>query len=59
MKKREKRKIKTRPLPESKVNNFCAELTKHKWAEVKTAENVNDKVEIFHKYIATLLCRYN
>ena len=52
---REKRRVKTRPMPQSKVDLFCAELTKHRWGDVLDAEDVNIKVNLYHKYQRDLL----
>ena len=54
VKKREKRKVLTRPMPESKVNDFCAELTQHNWSNILNSENPHQKVELFQKYLIEL-----
>ena len=55
---RKKRRVKTRPMPQSKVDLFCAELTKHRWGDVLDAEDVNIKVNLYHKYQRDLLDKY-
>ena len=55
---REKRKIVTRPLPQSQIDRFCSEFTQHKWLDVILAKDPNEKVEIFHKYLRTMLDKY-
>ena len=57
-KQREKRRVKTRPMPESGIKDFCAELTKNRWMDLKAEENVNEKVEMFHNHITTLLNKH-
>jgi hypothetical protein len=54
----EKRKVKTRPMPQSKVDLFCAELTQHRWEEVFETEEVNMKVDLYHQYQRDLLDKY-
>ena len=56
--KREKTKIKTRPLPQSKVNEFCFEFTRHKWEEVLATEDTNEKVDNFHTYIRGMVDKH-
>ena len=56
--KREKRKVKTRPLPKSKVATFCAEITRHTWENVLKAEDIDIKTEEYHKYIRELLDKH-
>ena len=56
--KREKRRIKTRPMPQSKISLFCAEFTQHKWEEVLNAEDVNQKVDAYHKYQRDMLDKF-
>ena len=56
--KREKRKIVTRSMPESKIGAFCCELTNHRWENVLETENVNEKTEAFHTYLVNLLDKY-
>ena len=55
---REKRKVTTRPLPESLVGAFCLELTKHSWNTLLKESDVNKKVSIFHSYLRELLDKY-
>ena len=52
--KREKRQIKTRPMPDSKVQEFCYELTKYRWEDVLGTEDPHTKVELFQSYIMKL-----
>ena len=56
--KREKRVVKTRPMPKSKVEDFYAEMTKHKWENVLGNEDINEKVENFHSYITKTLDKH-
>ena len=56
--KREKRQVKTRPLPESQIEAFCLELTKHDWKDILEEKDVNKKVAIFHNYLRHLLDKY-
>ena len=55
---REKKKIVIRPLPQSQIDRFCSEFTQHKWIDVIQAKNSDEKVEIFHKYLRTMLDKY-
>ena len=48
----------TRPMPESKVIDFCAELTQHSWSGVLDTENPHQKVENFQKYLMELKDRH-
>ena len=56
--KREKKKIETRPLPESQIYNFCSELTQFQWKALLETPDVNTKVQLFHTYIRYLLDKY-
>ena len=56
--KREKRKIKTRPMPQSQIDQFCAEFTCHRYEEVLSSEDVNVKTELYHKYQRDMLAKY-
>ena len=38
-------------MPESKVKDFCAEVTKYNWKNVTEKEDVDMKVESFHDYL--------
>lgn len=40
---REKRKVVTRPMPESSIDAFCHELANHKWGTVFESESVHEK----------------
>ena len=51
MVKREKKAVKTRPMPASRVAAFCSDLTKHEWSEVKLNDNTDEKVEEFHRVL--------
>ena len=55
---REKVKIKSRPLPQSQVNSFCYEFTRHDWKNVLECEDTNTKTELFHKYLREMLDKY-
>ena len=56
--KREKRTIKTRPMQDSQIRDFCLELTQNRWKDVLEENDVNRKVEIFHNYLRSLLDKY-
>ena len=56
--KREKRTVKTRPLPDSQVDAFCLELTRYDWRDILDENDVNKKVSQFHKYLRHLLDKY-
>jgi hypothetical protein len=56
--KREKRKVKTRPMPQSQIDQFCAEFTRHRWEDVLNSEDVNVKTELYHKYQRDMLEKY-
>ena len=56
--KRKKKTIKTRPLPDSQIEKFGKFMTKHKWLEVFSAQDVNSKVANFHKTLMTNLDLY-
>ena len=58
IRKREKRTVKTRPLPQSKVNLFCLEMTQHKWTDVLDNTDIDKKTDHFHQYIRKLLDKY-
>jgi hypothetical protein len=58
VKKREKRTVKSRPMPQSSMNAFCLEMTKHRWESVKSSESAHEKAAEFHKYIRHLLDKY-
>ena len=47
-----------RPLPDSQVDAFCSEMTKHKWTEVLMEADVDKKTEAFHGYIRKLLDKH-
>ena len=53
--KREKRPIKTRPLPESGVSQFTEFITAHTWDEVLGEANIDQKVSNFHKTLRSKL----
>ena len=56
--KREKRTVRSRPMPDSQVRAFCLELTQHKWNNLLEETCVNKKVEIFHHYLRSLLDKH-
>ena len=56
--KRERRTVISRPMPQSNIDAFCLEMTKHKWESVKGSESVHDKAAEFHKYLRYLLDKY-
>ena len=41
-------------MPDSKVREFCYELTKHKWEDVLGTEDPHLKVELFQNYLIGL-----
>ena len=47
--KRVKRSVVTRPLPDSGVYQFAQFISTHSWAEVLEEDNIDQKVENFHK----------
>ena len=53
--KREKRLVKTRPLPDSGVNQFSLFITTHTWEEVIGEDNIDQKVINFHNTLTTKL----
>ena len=53
--KRKKKKIKTRPLPQSGFHEFGEVMTGHEWNEVTEPVDVNTKVKNFHDIIKTHL----
>ena len=55
---REKREVISRPMPQSLIEAFCKELTRHKWEEVKNYETGDQKTDAFHIYIRNLLDKY-
>ena len=55
---RTRKTVHTRPIPESKIEQFGKELTTHDWSEVFSPENVDEKVNNFHQYIRYLLDKY-
>ena len=56
--KREKRTVKTRPLPESQVEAFCLELTQYHWKDILEEKDTDQKVSSFHSYLRKLLDKY-
>jgi hypothetical protein len=55
---RTRKTISTRPIPESKIEEFGQEITNHGWDEVYMARNIDEKVDNFHQYIRYLLDKY-
>ena len=55
---KERRQVTTRPMPDTQVNAFCSELTKYKWENIMNTENIDKKVENFHKYIVDKVDQY-
>ena len=55
---KEKRIITTRPLPESNIVPFGAEIAGHAWTEVIECNDVDEKVNNFHGYLRSLLDRF-
>ena len=55
---RTKKTVKTRPLPDSGVDKFGKEITSHDWQEVLQTDNIDEKVNMFHKYLRDLLDKH-
>ena len=55
---RQKRKITTRPLPESKIPAFCRDIQGQSWISVFEEENLDKKVENFHSIITSTLNKH-
>ena len=55
---REKRIVKTRPMPESSLNNFYSEMANYKWENVLQSENVNTKADNFHSFMINTLDKH-
>ena len=45
-------------MPESKIREFCLELTEHRWEGVLNEEDIDKKVESFHTFLQFLLDEY-
>ena len=58
MVKREKTIVKSRPMPQSSIDAFCLEMTKHKWADVLDSESSDQKADNYHKYLRNLLDKH-
>ena len=56
--KREKRKVITRPIPESKIGPFCAELTRCRLEGINNTEDIDVKTDTFHNYLRQLLNKH-
>ena len=41
-------------MPDSQVQAFCLELTKYRWEELLSENDVNMKVRLFHNYLRQL-----
>ena len=50
--------IVTRPIPDSGIQEFGKEMTKHDWKEVFDVEDVDSKVENFHTYLRNTLDKF-
>ena len=55
---RKKRKIITRPLPESGIQNFEKDLIFYPWESEFRNKTVNEKVNIFHNFLRTKIDKY-
>ena len=53
-----KRSVVTRPLPGSGVDQFAEFISTHSWGEVLDEQNINTKVENFHKTLRTKLDQF-
>jgi hypothetical protein len=53
-----KKSVTIRPVPESKILTFGAEIVEHKWDDVLSESDVNVKVEKFHTYLRNLLDKH-
>ena len=56
--KRDKHKVTTRPMPESKKHHFYKELANHNWEDVISKTEIDNKVETFHSYLRELLDKH-
>ena len=52
---RTKRRVTTRPLPETRIPAFCREIQAQSWISVYEEENLDRKVENFQKIITSVL----
>ena len=53
-----KKCIKTRPIPDSKIIEFENEMIMHDWTDVLNCEDVDEKVDKFHKFITAALDKH-
>ena len=56
--KREKKSIKTRPLPDSQIPLFGREVQAQSWEEVYFAQSIDEKVQNFHDTILSICDKY-
>ena len=56
--KRQTRKIKTRPMPSSRIEAFCSELTRKIWDQIESSDDVNVKTDYFHDYLRQLYVKH-
>ena len=52
---RKKRRVTTRPLPETRIPAFCRDIQAQSWISVYEEENLDKKVENFHQIITSIL----
>ena len=52
---RKKKTVTTRPLPETKIPEFCREIQSQSWISIFEEENLDKKVENFHNIITSIL----
>ena len=55
---RTKKEIKCRPMPDSKIKAFNKELTEHRWDDINETEDLDEKVDYYHKYVRSLLDKH-
>ena len=55
---RVKRKVTTRPLPQSQIPSFGQDIQSQSWIEVFEEPDLDRKVENFHKIITTITDKY-
>jgi hypothetical protein len=55
---RKKRSIKTRPIPDSKIPFFGKEIQQQNWLDIFSEEDIDKKVNIFHKTIVDIFDKY-
>ena len=41
-------------MPSSRIEAFCSELTRKKWDQIESSDDVNVKTDYFHDYLRQL-----